>query len=178
MIFIVNLLLAQKYTVKKKIVVALSYGDNKKIALYTFAATRLFDFYYWYATPDLGKISDSRILQLKLGNPLDVHHKIDNIYYRLYEKGLVAINPDKESHLIKIKVPWSRLYNIDGQEYIVKEGYLKIELAASEGIVLLTYNPVNKGYNKNIWISITIAGLIAAAVLFLVWRKVKYSHLT
>jgi len=132
-------LAAQKYAKEDKIVVALSYGNTKEAELYTYAVTRLFDFYYWYATPDLSKIVDAKVLKIRLGEPLMEHVRINNIYYRIYEKGLVAVNPSSRPCSIEIEVPWNRLYDLDGRSYSINKR-IKLNLSPEEGLVLLTYN--------------------------------------
>jgi hypothetical protein len=82
---------AQKFAEEGKIVIALSYGNNLEAEEYTYAVTRLFDFYYWYSTPDLGKISDSKVLNLNLGTPLSAYNEKNGVYYRLYENGVVVV---------------------------------------------------------------------------------------
>ncbi len=132
-------LIAQEYAKRNKIVVALSYGGSKDAEIYTFAVTRLFDFYYWYATPDLAKIIDAKVLRISLGDPLMEHAKIDGIYYRLYEKGMVAVNPSSRHYSIKIEVPWKELYDLDGRRYVISKGLLKVDLPPETGLILLKY---------------------------------------
>lgn len=130
---------SQKYAEKGKIIITLSYGDKPEIYEYTYATARLFDFYYWISRPIIDRILDAKVLDIDLGNPLErfKYHKC--IYYRIYEKGLVAVNPYNERCTVEIQVPssWSELVRINGEVYTVDNGVLKITLGPQEGMVLL-----------------------------------------
>jgi len=132
-------IVAQKYAKEGKIVVALSYGDNESIYEYTYAAVRLFDFYYWITTPIINRTLNAEVLNIDLGNPLGDYELEGGVYYRIYDRGLVAINPYSKEYTAEIKVPsnWLELARINGEVYKVNNGTLKVSLKAHEGIVLL-----------------------------------------
>lgn len=134
-----NSLAAQEYAKKGKIVIALSYGESPEMYEYSYAAVRLFDFYYWVSPPIIDRILDARVLDLDLGEPLGEHRVNGSIYYRLYERGLVAVNPSDEEASAVIEVPnnWTTLRRIDGSIYRVEGGRLEISLGPEEGLVLL-----------------------------------------
>ena len=132
-------IIAQEYAKEGKIVVALSYGESENIYEFSYAAVRLFDFYYWVSKPIIDSILNASVLDLDLGNPLG-EYKVDGfIYYRLYDKGMVAVNPFKKKYSIIIDVPnnWLELRRINGEIYKVNSGKLNITLGPQEGLVLL-----------------------------------------
>ncbi|RLF20096.1 MAG: hypothetical protein DRZ82_03580 [Thermoprotei archaeon] len=132
-------LIAQEYAKKGKIVIALSYGESDDIYEFSYATVRLFDFYYWVSKPIIDSILNASVLNLDLGNPLGEYKVEGYIYYRLYEKGLVAVNPFKRKYSIVINVPdnWLQLKRINGEIYEVSNGKLNITLGPEEGMVLL-----------------------------------------
>ena len=154
-----NSLEAQKYAKEGKTVIALSYGESPDIYEFSYATVRLFDFFYWISPPIIDRILDAKVLDLDLGNPLGEHEVNGSIYYRLYEKGLVAVNPWNEKDEIVIRVPdgWQKLSRIDGSAYEVKDGKLEIALEPEEGMVLLLEDG-EEGLSENkgtTWVSKT-----------------------
>ncbi|MBO3753954.1 MAG: hypothetical protein FGF53_03640 [Candidatus Brockarchaeota archaeon] len=132
--------IAQRYAEKGKIIIALNYGNDERTEFYTYAAVRLFDFYYWYSVPALNSISESKVLKLDLGEPLDEHHEANGIYFRIYSKGIVILNPTSKNSRVSIRVPHnlSRLIDIKTMgTYEVHNGNLTLEVVLKEGYVLL-----------------------------------------
>jgi len=129
---------AQAFAEKGKIVIALSYGGNDNAAYYTYAATRLFDFYYWFATPDLVKIVDSPVLKLDIGDPIGSYNTVDGVFYRVYSKGVVVLNPYPNSKKVKLSVisAWTGLKDQHGNTYKVENGEVEIEIAGRSGLLL------------------------------------------
>jgi len=134
-----NSLAAQEYAEQGKIVIALSYGESLETYEYSYAVARLFDFYYWVSPPIINRVLETDVLDLDLGEPLGGHGVLGPIYYRVYEEGLVAVNPGGEEATAVIEVPsnWTTLRRIDGRAYRVEDGKLRVSLGPGEGVILL-----------------------------------------
>lgn len=157
---------AQRYAKEGKIVIALNYGGDEKTEFYTYAAVRLFDFYYWYSTPDLASISEARVLKIDLGDPLTGHKKVRNVYFRVYSKGIVILNPSIESSDISLGVPQNvtKLTDIrSGKVYEKKDGNLTLEIGPQEGIVLL-YGEIDVKGDSSLYF---LAGSVITVAIFL-----------
>lgn len=130
-----NSIVAQKYAERGKIVIALSYGNNSDIEFFSFAAVRLFDFYYAYSTPDLQTLPNYTTPDL--GEPLGGHQSADGVYYRIYSRGLVALNPTDETKHLRVSVPHlGALLDVKNSR-LYRGGVLTLELKPREGIALV-----------------------------------------
>lgn len=174
---------AQEFAEQGKIVVALSYGGDKAAAYYTYAATRLFDFYYWFATPDLVKIVDSPVLKLNLGDPLGKHKVVNGVFYRIYSNGLVVLNPYPTQKKVKITVlsKWSALKDLDGNVFQVKNGEVEITINGRSGMILIPVEAQQEvtGETTSPFLFYLVIGIVIAVlviifmVILLVLKKKK-----
>lgn len=161
-------IIAQRYAEKGKIVIALNYGGDERTELYTYAAVRLFDFYYWYSIPALNYISESKVLKLDLGEPLDEHHEANGIYFRIYSKGIVILNPTNKNLRASIRIPanLSRLIDIKTMNtYETRNGDLTLEVGLKEGCVLLREETVEKE-NLNPLLLLCLLTIIAIVTVY------------
>ncbi len=162
-------LAAQRYAERGKIVVALSYGGDEGTALYTYAAARLFDFYYWYSVPALDTIPESKVLKLDLGEPLGGHREEGGAYFRVHSKGVVVLNPTGARKRLSIEVPGnlSKLADVKtGRVYEAREGRLEIEVGPVEGLVL-ALSPAEEGGPPPLpYIAAAAAAALSAALLW------------
>ncbi len=128
---------AQKFAEEGKIIIALSYGDSLDAEEYTYAVTRLFDFYYWYSTPDLSKIPNAKVLNINLGAPLGAYNQKNGIYYRIYENGLVVVSSSYGNVELDVPKSWKELFTSDGQSIKVEDGKVTLNVKPNTGVVLL-----------------------------------------
>lgn len=159
--------IAQEYAEKGKMVVALNYGGDEKTEFYTYAAVRLFDFYYWYSTPALDSIPEAKVLKLDLGKPLSEHEKAGDAYYRTYSKGMTMLNPTDRDSRVSLKVPQNVTRVTDmrtGKVHQVNDCNLTLDVGPQEGVVLF-YGEVATGNNSDV---LLLAGLVIAIAFFLI----------
>jgi endo-alpha-1,4-polygalactosaminidase (GH114 family) len=167
-------IVAQKYAERGKMIIALNYGGDERVEFYTYAAVRLFDFYYWYSTPALNSISDSKVLKLDLGEPLGEHQEVNGTYFRTYSNGIVVLNPTNKISRVSIKVPQhlSRLIDIKTMRICeAHNGDLTLEIGPQEGFVLLCEDAIKKENLNPLFLSGWIIIMITITTVIIVFFK-------
>ena len=113
-----------------KAIVALSYAggknqeERKDGAFYAYACAKLSGF-LWARSSILDKV--------RIGMPMGYIKTEDGVYYRLYQKGLVAVNPEQEEKNVRIPVGegHSEFLDFYSEEALhVKNGRLSIQIPA------------------------------------------------
>ena len=139
---------------------ALSYLGHtpnlvKDDAYYCYATARLHNFIWSAGGNELAGDPSERLLGLRLGQPLDEDKEAGGIHYRLYENGLVAVNPSDSLKTLEISYPKSveAIYNLYEERSLPLEGgTLRIELPAQSGRVYVNsvrYRNVTNWENKH-----------------------------
>jgi hypothetical protein len=155
-------------------IIALNYGGDERVEFYTYAAVRLFDFYYWYSTPALNSISDSKVLKLDLGEPLGEHQEVNGTYFGTYSNGIVVLNPTNKISRVSIKVPQhlSRLIDIKTMRICeAHNGDLTLEIGPQEGFVLLCEDAIKKENLNPLFLSGWIIIMITITTVIIVFFK-------
>ncbi|HUL21202.1 MAG TPA: putative glycoside hydrolase [Thermodesulfobacteriota bacterium] len=125
----------RQYVDRGKAVLALSYvgGENeeqhKENAFYAYACAKLSGF-LWSHFDGLN--------QTRIGRPIDDIRSINGIHYRIYEKGIVAVNPDREARTVEISLNTKDAAFIDvftGKTLKVGNDCLKIAVPPDAGRV-------------------------------------------
>ena len=116
-----------------KAVLALSYvgGENeeqrKENAFYAYACAKLSGF-LWSRYDDLN--------QVRIGRPIDDIRSGNGVHYRIYEKGVVAVNPDREAQTVEIPLNTKDAAFVDvftGKTLNAEDGRLKIAVPPNAG---------------------------------------------
>jgi len=165
-------LLAQRYAEQGKIIVALSYGPDRKTALNCFVVARLFDFFFAFSTPDLQGFTDYDVLNIRLGRPLGKLRAIGNVYVREYENGIVVFNPsDKDVEIVlKPSIEVKKLVDLrDYRELSSINGTIKVRLSAFEGTVLLRKLALKQGRVDSLKLYAIVGIPIVTSIIILTW---------
>ncbi len=104
-----------------KQVQALSYTGHtpygvREDSFFCYATARLAGF-VWNGGQPLSNPDSAILYQIRLGKPLTGELQEGGVYYRVFERGLVALNPDKEKKgfiTLKAPVPGTRLVDLAG----------------------------------------------------------------
>jgi hypothetical protein len=125
-------------------IVALSFLGHtpnpiKDDAYFCYAAARLLDF-IWSDYQSMGKDPANRLYSLDLGEPTSEILTASGVDYRIYEKGIIALNPERQGKKVKFKVgPLSKrpaLEDAHAEKQIKIDGhYLPVEFPAESGRV-------------------------------------------
>lgn len=90
------------------------YGVRED-AFFCYASARLAGFVWSGGSPSDPEVAD--LYRLRLGKPLAEEQRQNGIYYRVFERGMVVVNPDKEQpgalDLLP-PIPSTRLYDVFG----------------------------------------------------------------
>lgn len=132
-----------------KVPVILSYFSSipadrrREGALYTYAYTRLYGFLMadWFdltKSPDNQKLAKS-IYTVRLGKPLGEVKPAGDALYRVFENGVVVLNPTRTAISISIPTPRAgRLTDVAyDRELVIRGGKLDFEMAPESGRVLV-----------------------------------------
>jgi hypothetical protein len=111
----------QPYIRAGKAIQALSFLGHtpygiREDAFFAYASARLSGL-VWNGGLPLGNPETADIYRLRLGKPLTDEREENGVYYRAFERGLVAVNPNKEKALsftIAAPVPTTRLVDVFG----------------------------------------------------------------
>lgn len=127
-----------------RIITCLPYIDGKDRparddAFYCFACCKLSGF-TWASTTATSLSSLFLRTSSMMGQPVSDFVEKDGIHYRLYEKGLVAVNPSNRNREITLtteKIPYNPVSLYDGNWSERADGIVKLALPASSGRVYI-----------------------------------------
>jgi hypothetical protein len=111
--------------------------QRKKDFLYIYAFTRL---YGWLmaCSPDTQKLAEST-RAVQLGKPLDEVKPTGDALYRVFEKGIVALNPTRTSLTVSLPIPHDgKLTDVAyDRELLGSGGKVEMDMAPESGRVLV-----------------------------------------
>ena len=118
-----------------KAILALSYVGGEKAekqkenAFYAYACAKLSGFLW----------ARSRIFdRVRLGMPVGYIQMLQGVHYRLYQKGVVAVNPESDDKSIGVPVPSSDFLDLFSSEMLkANEGKLCVKIPSDAGRVYL-----------------------------------------
>jgi hypothetical protein len=76
--------------------------------------------------------------QARIGRPIDDIRSGNGVHYRIYEKGVVAVNPDREAQTVEIPLNTKNALFVDvftGKTLKAENGCLKIAIPPNSGRV-------------------------------------------
>ena len=121
-----------------KAILALSYiggeteKERKRNAFYAYACAKLSGF-LWAHYPILDRV--------RIGMPVSYIQFEDGVHYRIYQKGFVAVNPDKEEKNVDIPMgeEYSEFLDLYSDEVLrTKDGKLSIHIPVDVGRIYLS----------------------------------------
>ena len=128
----------KSYIDSGKAILALSYlggetqKERKEIAFYAYACAKLSGF-LWARSSIFDKV--------RIGMPIGYIQVENGVHYRLYQKGFVAVNPEKKEKNVDIPVgeEYSEFLDLYSDEVLrVKKGKLSIHIPADTGRIYLS----------------------------------------
>lgn len=123
---------------------ALSYLGHtsnpiKDDAYYCYATARLHNFIWSAGGNELAKDPAKVLIGIRLGQPLDDEREVNGVHYRVYENGLVAVNPTDGLKVLEVPYPKAEvLYDLyEEKEIPTLDGVFKAEIPPDSGRVYM-----------------------------------------